>query len=396
MTVAVLFHSIGLHRFRWSYQHIAERPTRFEAKLRALAEAGYQSGFFGPVDARSDLREVVLTFDDGYLDNWVHVFPVIERLGLKATIFVTPEFVDPRPVVRPQVDPASYNDVTHDPGSCCAGFLSWPELRAMENSGLVDVQSHGLTHTTHFSGPRIVDFWHPGSSTEPAGPVWMLWNHLPDLKPYYLTVASKEENAIPYGTPVYEHGNALEVPRYFPDELLNETIVTYVQQNGGGRFFDEPRWRDRLTTFAEVAVGQKGSASDAGQFETKVAFGVRVQSELAASKGIIERQLDKSVAAFCWPGGGATERTVDMARQLGYRSFTLPPKWQTVAGRALFPDFVARMGSCASMRWRGRDLGECTPSEFLWRVEAARGSRRHRLLVKASLGVRLTSSFARH
>ena len=40
-------------------------------------------------------RLVVLSFDDGYLDNWVYVYPLLKRVGWKGAVYVNPEFVDP-------------------------------------------------------------------------------------------------------------------------------------------------------------------------------------------------------------------------------------------------------------------------------------------------------------
>ena len=49
-------------------------------------------------------RAIALTLDDGYLDNWVFAFPLLKKYGMKATIFVVPELVDPRDIVRPTAD----------------------------------------------------------------------------------------------------------------------------------------------------------------------------------------------------------------------------------------------------------------------------------------------------
>ena len=36
----------------------------------------------------------MLTLDDGYLDNWVFVLPLLRRYGMRATVFVSSEFID--------------------------------------------------------------------------------------------------------------------------------------------------------------------------------------------------------------------------------------------------------------------------------------------------------------
>jgi len=71
-------------------------PQRFERQMRAILDAGYR------VVALHDLvrilkagriedlrRSVVLTFDDGYRGQFVFAWPVLQRMRLPATFFVT-------------------------------------------------------------------------------------------------------------------------------------------------------------------------------------------------------------------------------------------------------------------------------------------------------------------
>lgn len=49
----------------------------------------------GHIDGESKLpsRPIVVTFDDGYLDNYTHAFPILREMGLPATIFVSTGYV---------------------------------------------------------------------------------------------------------------------------------------------------------------------------------------------------------------------------------------------------------------------------------------------------------------
>ena len=47
---------------------------------------------------------VVLHLDDGYLDNWVGAYPVLARHGMRATVFVSPDFIEPGESPRPTLD----------------------------------------------------------------------------------------------------------------------------------------------------------------------------------------------------------------------------------------------------------------------------------------------------
>ena len=65
---------------------------------------------------------IVLTFDDGYRDNYTTVFPLLKQYNFPATIFVT-------------------TDLIGTPGYCSA-----EELQEMHTSGLVSIEPHTLTH----------------------------------------------------------------------------------------------------------------------------------------------------------------------------------------------------------------------------------------------------------
>jgi peptidoglycan/xylan/chitin deacetylase (PgdA/CDA1 family) len=67
-------------------------------------------------------RAVVLTFDDGYEDNFTRAFPILKKYNFPATIFV----------------------IVSEVGK--PGRLSWEQIRQMRSSGLISFGSHTLTH----------------------------------------------------------------------------------------------------------------------------------------------------------------------------------------------------------------------------------------------------------
>lgn len=69
---------------------------------------------------------VLITLDDGYLDNYTNAYPILKKYGLKATIFVITGFMD-----RGQ-----------------PGYFTWGQAAEMEASGLINIESHTVTHSS--------------------------------------------------------------------------------------------------------------------------------------------------------------------------------------------------------------------------------------------------------
>lgn len=376
--VALLFHSVGLERHDWAFPWISEPVDLFAKKMRALARRRYDTVFFRDHDPgrRYDRKTVILTFDDGYLDNWVHVAPILAEHGLRATVFVTLDFVDPRPIVRER-------------GESAVGFMSWDELRAAERSGVFDIQSHAVSHTWFPSGPRVTGFWSPGSATRAGGPIWMLWNEAPEEKPFYLTGAADLESRVPYGTPVFEHRKSLEAPRFLPEERLAHALPEFVERHGGRGFFEAPDWEARLR--AEVERVQGGHEGN-GRYEDEASYHRRIRRELEESKLRLESELDKTIDVLCWPGGGVNEDVVRIAREVGYRKFTLPTAWRGRRQTPGYEGFVPRTAGSLERAYRGRDLGSVSVTELMWTIERELGSGKHLLLTRAALAMRLVGS----
>lgn len=107
--------------------------AEFEAQMLWLKQQGYTPLTTRQLEAWLSQRgtlpaqPVLITFDDGYRSNFVHAYPILERLGLKAVIFMVTGLAGER-------------DGELE-------YLSWEELQAMERSGVIEVQGH--THDGH-------------------------------------------------------------------------------------------------------------------------------------------------------------------------------------------------------------------------------------------------------
>ncbi|MBS2031654.1 MAG: polysaccharide deacetylase family protein [Deltaproteobacteria bacterium] len=81
-------------------------------------------------------RPVILTFDDGRRCQLTEALPLLEKHKMVAETFVVTSFLG---------DDDAHRHVEHD-AKGDHGFLTWPEVEAMEKSGRFVIESHGVTH----------------------------------------------------------------------------------------------------------------------------------------------------------------------------------------------------------------------------------------------------------
>lgn len=117
----------------------------FQEQIKFLSESypiislteGMRQGY----KTKSEIR-IILSFDDGYIDNYDIVFPILRKRGLPAAFFVATDYIGNGPFPdwkeickreRPNYD------FTKD--RC----VSWHELSEMAKNGM-EIGSHGITH----------------------------------------------------------------------------------------------------------------------------------------------------------------------------------------------------------------------------------------------------------
>lgn len=119
------------------YHSIGKDPTgkspiiipveKFRQYLQTIKDDGYTTLTMAELndylfnDKPIPEKSVVLTFDDGYLDNYTNVFPILKEFNMKATIFVISTYLDG------------------------VSYMTPNQIKEMSDYG-IDIESHTVTH----------------------------------------------------------------------------------------------------------------------------------------------------------------------------------------------------------------------------------------------------------
>lgn len=99
-------------------------PEKLEEIIVLLKENGF-SFLFEDEYQKSKAKQIILTFDDGYTDNYLFAYPILRKHGVKASInIISGKLCD------------------DDKGE----FLSIGRVLEMQNSNLIQFQAHTISH----------------------------------------------------------------------------------------------------------------------------------------------------------------------------------------------------------------------------------------------------------
>jgi len=103
------------------YDGLFVRPSDFAAQLDSVVKSGAVS-LFADEYRLTAKPSVVITFDDGYEDNYTTAFPMLKERGIKATIFLVTDLIG------------------------TPGYMTEAQIREMADSGLIRFGCHTKSH----------------------------------------------------------------------------------------------------------------------------------------------------------------------------------------------------------------------------------------------------------
>ncbi len=156
----LMYHHVSSHKGAL----VTISPENFESHISYLAKNGYKTLTldeflaFKKGELSLPKKSVLLTFDDGWIDNYLVAFPIIKKYGVKAAIFAVTDWVerasegkrDSNDIYIPNHN-ESKRLVCEEPASA---VVNWDDLREM--SSFFSVASHSNAHDNEELG---MDEW---------------------------------------------------------------------------------------------------------------------------------------------------------------------------------------------------------------------------------------------
>lgn len=301
----------------------------FEEHCRVLAQKGWRG--IGLDEAEDFLingkalpaRSLLLTFDDGYLDNYLNALPAMRRYGHRGVVFAVAGRLEPGaepraalakvlqgaaavpaevavPVVQTPEGFALRKDV----------FLNHAEAKAMDAEGTLRVASHSFGHYGVYLGPDYTGVSRPRTR--------------------YRTFYRTEQEPV-WGLPEFKVGPGLLERAFIPDPSLVEAVKALVPQefSAAAAFFAEGG------ACEELAALLAGFAGKLGRYESDAERKERMWRELAGGKEALEMVLGHKVRTLCWPWGKYCGEALTLAREAGFELFFSTKEGVNPPGRPL-------------------------------------------------------------
>ena len=276
-----------------------------EPKLRHLAEHGYRTVTSEAIDrfvrrgVHPGQRTVALCFDDAHASLWTVAAPLLRRYGFRAITFAIPGRITDAAAVRPTID-----DPEPTPPTPPGDFVTWPELRALDAGGAIDVQCHGYAHSKIFCSDVVRGF---------VTPDFAAWHPL-DRPLLFRDTAAVYLQPDDLGAPLYVRRSRLsDALRYVDDGGAGEHCVAHVRDHGGASFFERRGWEADLRALA--------GGGGPGAFETDDERRAAIYEDLDRAQVVLRDRLrTNQVRHLCFPWEVAGAIARGAARALGFRT----------------------------------------------------------------------------
>lgn len=312
------FHSIEAHDFEEKLEFL--KANRYRT---VTSDEAYRYLF---IDKKIPEKIVMLTFDDARKSTWVIAYPLLRKYGFKATVFMVPKLVQEDSTPSPNLEDFWDGKCDIEEISKCdlgdSPVISWREARIMQESGVIDFQSHSFDHRRIPVSSKIVGFVSPRSIDS-----FFFTFDIPLMKDIENDFIEFEKLL---GAPIYKSVPSLrEKKMFYEDTGLRDECIRFVSQNGGRAFFREKRWSAQL--FDLVKEHRRYNPGNES-FETDEEQYRRITESVEEARRLIEKRLPgKRIRHLAYPWGVGCSLSVECSKKVGY----LSNFWSTIPHRPM-------------------------------------------------------------
>ena len=129
-----MYHSISEHVGKEKHNKWRVKPKDFEKQMNWFYKNNWKSFTISELVKLDEIpkKSFVVTFDDGFEDNFLNAFPILKKYNFKATIYLVPN------------EKTNQWEVKNT--SVLSNLLNNEQILQMQNSGLIEFGSHTLSH----------------------------------------------------------------------------------------------------------------------------------------------------------------------------------------------------------------------------------------------------------
>lgn len=234
------------------------------------------------LDYKLPKNSILITFDDGYKNNYTLAFPILKKYNMKATIFLNTKFIEK--------DDA---------------YLNWAEIREMYESGLVDFQLHTHSHQLTIKNIDVLGFYDEESSPYFKRESYSLF--------FDGNYDEKRDAGKLNGLPVFKLRSKISIPGYKAKKDFVEKYRNIVEPQENNMSKKEKKeflnklFKERRDEFFDKISEE--------QFKETVKF------EILENKKIISEKLGKIPDCLAYPWGHRYKGNRDDIKKLGVDIF---------------------------------------------------------------------------
>ena len=118
-----MYHWVREDTGNYEYPEMMAKPSEIKKQFEYLSSNNYDTIFITDIDKIYDYKKpIALTFNDGWADVYNNVFPYAKEYNIKISMYVIIDLIG------------------------TAGYCTVDELKEMRDSGLVEIESHTMSH----------------------------------------------------------------------------------------------------------------------------------------------------------------------------------------------------------------------------------------------------------